>query len=116
MSSTNSEHAKTNKNLFSSMFGNKLNQKTNVLETTDSASTMSGATVVQKEQPKSSNNMSTEEQTSLSDLMTKANTMPPEEFKAYLASYKENTDAQHRRQSLARKWNYSDDFVNNREM
>jgi hypothetical protein len=86
------------------------------METTDSASIMPGATMVQKGQPKSWNNMSTEEQTSLSDLMTKANTMPPEEFKAYLANYKENADAQHSRQSLARKWNYSGDFVNNRAM
>ncbi len=42
--------------------------------------------------------------------------MTPEEFKIYLASYKESADTQHRRQSLARKWNYSDDFANNRKM
>ena len=110
MSSTTNNHGKTNKNLFSKMFGNKLNPTPDFPAADDSASTMSGATLVQERPMKP---MSKEEHTSFSDLMAKANTMPPEEFKAYLARYKEEVETAQRKQRWEKPWEYSEAFVNN---
>jgi hypothetical protein len=89
MSSTTNNQGKTNKNLLSKMFGNKLNPTPDFPAADDSTSTMSGATLVQEQPMKP---VSKEEQASFSDLMAKANTMPPEEFKAYLARHKEEVE------------------------
>jgi hypothetical protein len=110
MSSTTNNHGKTNKNLLSKMFGNKLNPTPDFPAANDSASTMSGATLVQKQPIKP---MPNEEQTLFSDLMAKANTMPPEEFKAYLARHKEEAETAQRKQRWEKGWEYSEAFVNN---
>src|ERR1700743_3196096 len=106
MSSASNDHSTTNKSLLSKMFGNKLNPTVDFPAADDSASAMSGATLVQ-EQPLKSASMSKEEKASLSDLMAKANTMPPEEFKAYLARYKEEADAAERERSSAKSGEYT---------
>ena len=124
-STTNNNHAKTNKNLLSKMFGNKVNPTPDFSTADDSASTKSGATLVQ-EQPTTKTlsratagqeqplpPMSKDEQASFSDLMAKANTMPPEEFKAYLARHKAEVEAAQDKSQWARSWQYSKDFVNN---
>jgi hypothetical protein len=107
---TTNNHGKTNKNLFSKMFGNKLNPTPDIPAADESASTTSGATLVQGQPIKP---MSKEEQTSFSDLMAKANTMPPEEFKAYLARHKEELETAQRKYRWEHPWEYSKDFVNN---
>ena len=107
MSSTTNNHVKPNKNLLSKVFGNKLNPTPGLPAGDDSASTMSGATTVQEEP------MSKEEETSLSDLMAKADTMPHEEFKAHLARHKGELETAQRKQEGKKSWNYSEAFVNN---
>jgi hypothetical protein len=110
MSSTTNNQGKTNKNLLSKMFGNKLNPTPDFPAADDSTSTMSGATLVQEQPMKP---VSKEEQASFSDLMAKANTMPPEEFKAYLARHKEEVETAQRKQRWEKSWEYSKAFVNN---
>ena len=112
MSSTTNDHSKTNKNLLSKFFGNKVNlaPASSAAADDSASSTMSGATLRQEQQSKPA---STEEQASFSDLMAKANTMPPDEFKAYMARYKEEVDSGQRKQHWGRHWEYSKDFVNN---
>jgi hypothetical protein len=110
MSSTTNKRGKTNKNLLSKMFGNKLNPTPDFPAADDSASTISGATLIQEQ---TTLPMSKEEQASFSDLMAKANTMPPEEFKAYLARYKEEAETAQRKQRWENSWEYSKAFVNN---
>jgi len=105
------DHVKTNKSLISKIFGNKLNPTPDYPVADDSASTMSEATLVQgQEQPKTLA-MSKDEQTSISDLMAKAHTMPSEQFKAYLANYKKDAEAAQRRQSSGKSWEYSSEFL-----
>jgi hypothetical protein len=110
MSSTTNNQGKTHKNLLSKIFGNKLNPTPDFPAADDSASTTSGATLVQEQPTKP---MSKEEQASFSDLMAKANTMPPEEFKAYLARHKEEVETAQRKQRREHPWEYSKAFVNN---
>jgi hypothetical protein len=110
MSSTTNNQGKTNKSLLSKMFGNKLNPTPDFPAADDSASAMSGATLIQEQ---TTLPMSKEEQTSFSDLMAKANTMPPEEFKAYLARHKEEVETAQRKQRREKSWEYSKAFVNN---
>ena len=131
MSSTTNDHSKTNKNLLFRMFGKKLNPTPDVPAADESASTMSGATLVQQQPTKplskeeeasfndllaKANTLPKDEQGSFNDLMAKANTMPPEEFKAYLARHKETVEAGRGKQEWGRKWQYSDDFVNNESL
>lgn len=117
MSSTGNNGAANNKDLLSKTFGDKL---TSVSVEEDSASTMSGATLVPEQQSTSSTSgpaLSQGEQSSLSDLMAKANTMPPDEFKAYLARYKQNADAAEReKQPRKKSWMYSKEFLNNEQL
>ena len=106
---TTNNHGKTNKSLLFKMFGNKLNPTPDFPAADDSASTMSEATLIQ-EQP---TRPMSDEQASFNDLMAKANTMSPEEFKAYLARHKEEIETAQRKQRWEKGWEYSKDFVNN---
>lgn len=108
-STTTNNHGKTNKSLLSKMFGNKLNPTPDFPAADDSASTMSEATLIQEQPTKPMS----DEQASFSDLMAKANTMSPEEFKAYLARHKEEIETAQRKQRWEKGWEYSKDFVNN---
>jgi len=125
MSPTSKEHRQTNKSLLSKIFGHKLNPTADYPAADDSASTTSGATTLVEERPAKSVSgegqapweqtppLSKDEQTTFGDLMAKANTMAPDEFKAYMAAHKEEVDAAQRRKSWARSWNYSKEFTDN---
>jgi len=110
MFSSTNDQGKTNQTLLSKMLHKKSTPSANSPAADDTASTMSGATLIQQEPMKS---MPKEEQDSFGDLMAKANTMPTEEFKAYLARHKEQVDAAQRKQSLNRSWEYSEAFLRN---
>ncbi|KAK5040450.1 hypothetical protein LTS07_000948 [Exophiala sideris] len=80
----------------------------------DSASTMSGATLVQ---PASTGpNMFGQEEASLSDLMANAAKLPPEEFKIYMARYKQEAEARQEKQNRSKSWSYSKEFLSNERM
>ncbi len=71
----------------------------------DSASVMSAATTLVPEDQNNTNSQtqrfastSEQEHAQVGDLMTKAQTMSPEEFKAYLRRHKEKTEAEYRKQ------------------
>jgi len=141
--STTEDQGKGKKNIFSRMLGNKLNPAPAYPAADESTSTDSRSTSV-KEQPEhreptksmavsqeehdsSSAHMATtmnpgetpmnqEEQESFNDLMAKAGTMPPAQFKAYLNHQKEEAEAVHRKQSVDRKWGYSKEFLSNEPM
>jgi len=88
--SRNDSVAKSNNSLISKIF-----RRGSKLDTSDSASTMSGETLVRKQPMKST---SQEEHDTVGDLMAKANTMSEEEFKKYLKEHKEEVEAKYRKQ------------------
>jgi len=88
---SNHEGAKANTNLLSKIFRRGSKQQ----DTTDANSTMSGDTLVPKERVKS---ISQEEHDSVSELMSKANTMNEEDFKKYLKEHKEEVEDHYRKQ------------------
>jgi hypothetical protein len=137
-SSTTNDQGKGKKNIFSRMFGNKLNPTPDYPAADQTTPTDKQATLVQEQPreptksmamsqqeqdscsahmanttPPEEPRLSQEESESLNDLMAKAGTMPPAQFKAYLTHQKEEADAVHRKQSVDRKWGYSKEFLSN---
>ncbi|KAK5196539.1 hypothetical protein LTR99_005327 [Exophiala xenobiotica] len=108
MSSNTNTNTNTNRNLLSKIFNRKDKQSDSSADTStqtqpDTASTMSGAsTLVNQnhihEAQQSSTTSTSTDHSNLGDLMSKAQSMPPDEFKAYLAQHKEATEAMYRKQ------------------
>jgi len=88
--SSNDSVAKRKNSLLSKIF-----RRGSKPDMSDSASTMSGVTLAQKQPVKST---SQEEHDTVGDLMAKANTMSEEEFKKYLRDHKEEMETMYRKQ------------------
>ncbi|KAJ9610768.1 hypothetical protein H2200_005545 [Cladophialophora chaetospira] len=87
----NNESARANTKILSRIFRRGSKQQ----DSSDASSTMSGDTLVPKERVKST---SQEEHDSVSELMSKANTMNEEDFRKYLQEHKEEVEAHYRKQ------------------
>jgi len=88
---SSNSNSKANRGLFAKIFNKDKQSKSSSTE--DAASTMSGDTLVNRNQAPS-----TSDDNDLGDLMSKTQNMSPDELKAYLAQHKEGTEAKYRKQ------------------
>jgi len=95
MSSPNDQPSKSGEHLISKMFHRKSDAAVNVHS--DSAS-VSSKTPLVPEAHEHLKTTSQEEQTAFNELMEKAKTMSPEDFKKYLEQHKEEVETMYRKQ------------------
>lgn len=122
MSCAAADNSKPKKNLLTKIFRPN-HQKSNgaACGVDDSASTApSEATTLvadhDHDNDRTMTGMSPDEQSAFTDLMTKANTMSPDEFQRYIAGRKKQEDAAQRKKSVQRVWGYSKEFLSNQKM
>ncbi|KIV78621.1 hypothetical protein PV11_06255 [Exophiala sideris] len=91
---TSNSNSNANRGLFAKIFNkDKSKSPSTAADTSDTASTMTGDTLVNQNQ-----SSSTSDDNNVGGLMSQAQGRSPEELKAYLAQHKEETEAKYRKQ------------------